>query len=354
VQPKIAQWGFSPVREDQCFYAKFNNNTLEAVLIVHVDDFLLGGTKEVVEATQKKICEAWQSTVQRDPTSYLGIEISRNREEGTITLKQSSHVKRILQKMNITEENSKISPMVANRFVRQPRTEPTNNAEALEHEQWMQQLVGALMYVVGTRPDIAFCVNQLSQMMKDEQRQLVSKIVNRLGRYLKGTIHKGVTYQRKHGLQLEASSDANWAGERGRSTTGFIVSIGTMPLLFKSHLQPIVALSVHEAELVAAAEAAQQVMGVRNILTSLRLCPSTPTPIFVDNKSTIDVIITGKRTDRTRHIEARWYYVVDQFENKTIDVHKIATENNKADGLTKALGPKQHQRWSRLLQLEDA
>jgi hypothetical protein len=123
--------------------------------------------------------------------------------------------------------------------------------------------------------------------------------------------------------------------------------------LSKSYLRPNTYRD-DEFHSVAAAEAAQQVMGVRNILTSLRLCPSTPTPIFVDNKSTIDVIITGKRTDRTRHIEARWYYVVDQFENKTIDVHKIATENNKADGLTKALGPKQHQRWSRLLQFADA
>ena len=123
-----------------------------------------------------------------------------------------------------------------------------------------------------------------------------------------------------------------------------------MPILFKAHLQPVVALSVHEAELVAAAETTQQIMGVRNILTSLNLPPSQATIINIDNKSTIDVIITGKRTDKTRHIQTRWYYTVDQYESGNVDVHKVPTLENKADGLTKALGPKEHQRWSRLLE----
>ena len=72
--------------------------------------------------------------------------------------------------------------------------------------------------------------------------------------------------------------------------------------------------------------------------------------LSIDNKSTIDVIITGKRTDRTRHIEARWYYVVDQCENKNIAVRKIPSEENKADGLTKVLGPMKHQKWINLVE----
>ena len=240
--------------------------------------------------------------------------------------------------------------MTETKFTKKPKTTPTTDKEDLKQEQWMQELVGSLLYVVGTRPDIAYCVNILSLMIRDELRELVSQLIKRLGRYLKGTEQKGLTYYRKHGLKIAAAADANWAGDKGRSTTGFIITMGNMPILYKAHLQPIVALSVHEAELVAAAEATQQVMGVRNILTSLHLSPPNPTIIDIDNKSVIDVIITGRRTDSTRHIETRWYYVADQYENKTIDVRKVSTEENKADGLTKALGPKKHVKWIKLLE----
>ena len=354
IQPKVAAWGFTPIREDQCFYARFCNGIIVAILIVHVDDFLLCGTDEVVAEVQKKIMEAWRSTCEINPKSYLGIEIVSDETGEWVTLRHTSHINKFLKKINIVHESAKNSPMTETKFKKKQKEGPTTDAMEKEQEQRMHEIVGTLLYIVGTRPDIAYIVNILSQMIKDEQKDLVAKLIHRLGRYLKGTLQKGLTYNRKNGLILEAAADANWTGDKGRSTTGFVITLGKMPIFFKSHLQKSVALSVHEAELVAASEAAQQVMGIRNILSSLHLTPLQPTTIDIDNKSTIDVIITGKRTDKTRHIEARHYFILEQYEKNNVDVRKVATENNKADGLTKALGPRKHQLWMKQLDKEDA
>jgi hypothetical protein len=74
-----------------------------------------------------------------------------------------------------------------------------------------RQLIGSLMYLVNTRPDICFAVNTLSQFMV-EPRRVHWIAAKHVLRYLRGTMEYGLRYVRSDGVQLQGYIDSNWAG----------------------------------------------------------------------------------------------------------------------------------------------
>jgi hypothetical protein len=91
-----------------------------------------------------------------------------------------------------------------------------------------RQLIGSLMYLVNTRPDLCFAVNTLSQFMVEPKRVhwVAAKHVLR---YLCGTIEFGLSYIQGNGVKLVGYSDADWAGNivNRKSTSGCVFSLGS-------------------------------------------------------------------------------------------------------------------------------
>ena len=90
-------------------------------------------------------------------------------------------------------------------------------------------------------------------------------------------------------LLLYAYVDSDWAGDIAtrRSTTGFILLLGGMPITWKSQLQPCVTLSSTEAEYVAACLCAQEVMWLRRLMEELGAKQVAPTTVYEDNDGCI-------------------------------------------------------------------
>ena len=90
------------------------------------------------------------------------------------------------------------------------------------------QLVGSLMYLVNTRPDICYAVNQLSQAMV-KPTKLFWKAGKHVLRYLRGTSKYGLWYKQKEGVKLHGFTDADWVGIPSdiKSTSEVIFSIGS-------------------------------------------------------------------------------------------------------------------------------
>uniref|UniRef100_A0A803KTZ2 Uncharacterized protein n=1 Tax=Chenopodium quinoa TaxID=63459 RepID=A0A803KTZ2_CHEQI len=85
-----------------------------------------------------------------------------------------------------------------------------------------QKLVGKLIYLSHTRPDLAYAVGVVSRFMHKPQKQHL-EAVYRILRYLKGTTGKGVIYKNHGHLDLHAFTDADWGADRGsrKSTSGY-------------------------------------------------------------------------------------------------------------------------------------
>ena len=91
-----------------------------------------------------------------------------------------------------------------------------------------RQLVGSLMYLVNTRPDIFYAVNQLSQAMVNPTK-IFWKVGKHVLRYLRDTTKYGLWYRWSGGVKLQGFTDANWEGNPSdrKRTSGGIFSIGS-------------------------------------------------------------------------------------------------------------------------------
>ena len=131
-------------------------------------------------------------------------------------------------------------------------------------------LIGSLMYLVNTRPNLCFAVNTLSQFMV-EPRSVHWLVAKHVLRYLSGTVDFGLDYTRSNGIRLVGFTDSDWAGSVAdrKSTYGCCFSLGSAALLQFSQKQKFVALSSAEAKYMAANQASCEVMWLRKLLVNL-------------------------------------------------------------------------------------
>lgn len=112
-----------------------------------------------------------------------------------------------------------------------------------------QRLVGRLIYLRYTRPDIVYAVSVVSQFMyrpSDEHMEAVYRIL----RYLKSCPGKGVLFERNENLEISGYTDADWAGDQTdrKSTSEYFMFVGNSLVSWRSKKQKVVARSSSEAE----------------------------------------------------------------------------------------------------------
>ena len=112
-----------------------------------------------------------------------------------------------------------------------------------------QRLVGRLIYLCHTRPDIAYAVSVVSRYMHDPRTGHL-EVVYQILRYLKGTPGKGLWFRANCHLNLEGYYDADWASSRDdrRSTSRYCVFVGGNLVSWRSKKQAAVSRSTAEAE----------------------------------------------------------------------------------------------------------
>ena len=124
-----------------------------------------------------------------------------------------------------------------------------------------RRLVGSLIYLTVTRPDISYVVHQVSQYMSVPQSTYYVAVL-RILRYLKGTFFHGLFYSAQSPLILRAFSDADWAGDPTdhRSTTGYCFLLGSSLISWRSKKQTHMTRSSTEAEYRALADTTSKLL----------------------------------------------------------------------------------------------
>jgi hypothetical protein len=174
-------------------------------------------------------------------------------------------------------------------------------------------LIGSLMYLaVATRPDIAYSVNKLAQYTS-EPRSKHWTAIKRIFRYLKGTKHHGIVYGGSPEVlddKLNFYCDADWASDHDRkSISGYVVTIAGGAVAWSSKKQATVAPSTPEAEYIAAAHVAKQVLWHRSLITEIGFDLITPSIIFSDNQSAISIAHHPEFHARTKHIDIATHFL---------------------------------------------
>ncbi|GJS16559.1 putative ribonuclease H-like domain-containing protein [Tanacetum coccineum] len=278
---------------------------------VYVDDIIFGSTKKsLCVEFEQMMHKRFQMSSMGELTFFLGLQVMQ-KDDG-IFISQDKYVADILKKFDFVTVKTASTPIETNKAL-------LKDEEAKDVDVHLyRSMIGSLMYLTASRPDIMFAVCACA-------------------RYLKGQPKLGLWYPMDSPFDLEAFSDSDYAGASldRKSTTGGCQFLGKRLISWQCKKQTIVANSTTEAEYVAAANCCGQVLWIQNQMLDYGF-NFMNTKIHIDNESTICIMKNLVFHSKTKHIEIRHHFIRDSYKKKLIQVIKIHTDHNVADLLTKA------------------
>jgi hypothetical protein len=303
-------------------------------VIVWVDDLLITGeSADFLNEVKMKLASEFEMTDLGEPSSMLGIALKRNRPARTIHLCQGAYLKRFLESEGLGNAKAAKTPMEVNIKLR--RVEPGCGLD----NSCYRQFIGTYLYaVIWTRPDLSFALGCLSQHLESPGEEHYVAL-ERLTRYICGTLDYGLTLGGAKQLRLQGYTDSDWASDVSdrKSYSGYLAKLGDGTINYHAKKQNMVTLSSTEAELVAVTEAAKDTVWLIRLLQDMGLELQTPIGISCDNQATVKLCYNPGQHSRTKHIEVRQYYVREQIDSRKLVVTWISGGANPADGFTKAL-----------------
>ena len=336
IDPELVALGFVPLKSDTCVYI-YRKNGVVIILTLYVDDLLLVGADiQVIESIKQKLMKRFKMTDMGDVSLVLGMQVTRDRQQKTITISQENYTRSILEKFGMAD----CKPVSTPGFGQELSTnQPEQTLLNEEETQRFQAITGSVMYLAQiTRYDVMYSTCQLARAMSKPSKVHMGAAKHLL-RYLAGTLDFSLVYK-KGGFKLTAFSDSNWGNnpDNGKSTSCYIMMFCKAPVSFRSGVQSLTAMSTMEAELVAAALAIKEAVFCSNMLIELGFGKEVEkVPLYIDNTATLHVIGNRAYSSRTKHIALRFFYIRELVSEGKMTIHYVSTEDNLADIGTKHL-----------------
>ncbi|PNX58518.1 hypothetical protein L195_g050950 [Trifolium pratense] len=194
------------------------------------------------------------------------------------------------------------------------------------------------MYLLATRPDLAFSVCLVARFM-ERPTEIHVAAVKRILRYVKGTVSYGLWFEKGKDDELVGWSDSDYAGDLDdrKSTSGYVFMVGSKAVSWCSKKQPIVTLSTTEAEFIAAANCACQAIWLSRILDHISSRKKDCITLYCDNSSTIKLSKNPVMHGRSKHIDVRFHFLRDLTKDGKIQLLHCSSFEQTADIMTKAL-----------------
>ncbi|XP_048137760.1 uncharacterized mitochondrial protein AtMg00810-like [Rhodamnia argentea] len=262
---------------------------------------------------------------------FLGLEIDRTKEG--LFLCQQKYARDLLEKFRMLDCKPISTPLDGNAKA------CADEGRELEDSTMYSQLVGSLIYLTITRPDIAFAVGVASRFMGKPRKPHLDA-AKRILRYVKKTFDFGLLYKRVSLGELVGYCDADFARDHytRRSTTGYSFNLGSTIVSWYSKRQPIVSLSTTEAEYRAATMAARESTWLVRLLDDLHQSIDYSTILFCDNLSAISLAENTVFHARTKHVEVHYHFLREKVLQGEIKMEYTKTGDQVADIFTKGLG----------------
>ncbi|GJN27583.1 hypothetical protein PR202_gb15614 [Eleusine coracana subsp. coracana] len=211
------------------------------------------------------------------------------------------------------------------------------DGELLPDPTRYRHIVGSLVYLGVTRPDISHVVHILSQFVS-APTQLHYTHLLRVLRYLRGTMSRRLFFSRSSSLQLRAYCDATWASDSSdrRSLSAFCVFLGGSLIAWKTKKQTAVFRSSAEAELRAMALVTAEVTWLRWLLEDFGVSVSMPTSLFSDSTGAISMALDPVKHELSKHVGVDAFYTRSQVQDGIVAPQYVPSEIQLADLFTKA------------------
>ncbi|WVZ03114.1 hypothetical protein V8G54_023920 [Vigna mungo] len=291
------------------------------VLLVYVDDIVVTGfDQDAISRIKQMLNSNFHMKELGHLNYFLGLEVHYHPEG--IFVNRHKYIQDLVQLAGLTNATPVDTPMEVNVKYRR------HEGELLDDPTQYRKLVGSLIYVTITRPDISYDVHTVSKFMQSP-RHFHFSAVQHIIKYFLGTSSRGLFFPGKSSLQLQAYNDADWAGclDTRRSTIGWCMFLGNAPISWKCKKQDSVSKSSTE---------------LCGLLTELGVSQAQPTPLHADNTSAIQIAANPVYHERTKHIEVDCHSIREAYDRRVITLPHVSTVVQIADIFTKSLPRQRH------------
>ncbi|CAI7867314.1 unnamed protein product [Closterium sp. NIES-53] len=316
--------GFAPSTSDPSLFLRTDTTLPPFYVLVYIDDLVFAtADTEALAHVKSELQKRHTCTDLGEPTSYLGLRITRDRAQRTITLTQSHMVHQVLQRFSFTYSSPLSTPLPTGHSLSAPPSD-----ESIESSGPYPELVGCLMYLVTcTRPDLVYPLSLLTRYVAlGRHRKVHWDAAKRVLRYLCSTSGMGLVLGGRARVVLTGHADASWVDDLAtlRSSQGYTFSLGSGFVSWRSTRSSSVLSSSCEAEIYAEAMAAQELHWLTYLLTDLGEAPRSP-PVLM------------------KHIALRYFLARELQQRGQLRLAYVASQANTAVVFTKALQPCGHQ-----------
>ncbi|KAM1494901.1 hypothetical protein ACFXTO_029686 [Malus domestica] len=329
----MKKFGYIQSHSDHTLFLKRQNGKLTA-LIIYVDDMIVtGDDQKEIQHLQKYLATEFEMKELGELGElkyFLGIEVARSKHG--IFLSQRKYVLDLLAETGMLDCKPVDTPIEQNhRLGLFPDQFPT-------HKERYQRLVGRLIYLSHTRPDIAYAISVVSQFMHSPSKAHMDA-VTRILRYLKMAHGRGLFFSKNDHLNVEGYTDADWAGSitDRRSTFGYFMFVGGNLVTWRSKKQKVVARSSAEAEFRGMSHGVCELLWLEKLLRDLGFKHKGAMKLHCDNKAAIEIAHNPVQHDRTKHVEIDRHFIKEKLDAGIIMFPFVRSEDQLADALTKAV-----------------
>ncbi|CAH1444382.1 unnamed protein product [Lactuca virosa] len=308
---KVKEFGFSRSEDESCVYVKASGS-------IEVKSWLgkCFAMKDLGEAAY-----------------ILGIRILRDRSKRLIGLSHSTYLDKVLNRFNMQNSKKEELPIQSN------------------------ARLSSIMYAMTcTRPDVAFALSMVSGYQGNPGKAHWTA-VNNILKYLRRTKDWVLTLGGSDDLRVLGYSDASFQTDRDnfRSQSGWVFTLNGGAISWKSSKQETVADSTCESEHIAASEAAEEAIWLKNFIGDLGVVPAIKEPIeiFCDIESAVALAKEPRDHGRSRHIDRKYHFIRHRIEEGLLVAKRVSSDENPADPLTKGLGRVKHLQHARRIGLKD-
>ncbi|XP_068645285.1 uncharacterized mitochondrial protein AtMg00810-like [Aristolochia californica] len=300
------------------------------VVLLYVDDMIVTGDDEAsITNLKQQLHSLFEMKDLRYLRYFLGIEVAYS-PEGYI-LSQSKYISKVISSARLIDDQIMDSPIELYH-----RLSPTDGDLLSDITQY-REVVGSLVYLTVTRPDISYAVHVVSQFASTPRTTHWTAVL-RILHYLRGTVHRGLLFSSTSDLVLTGYSDADWAGDPTdqKSTTGYCIFLGNSLVAWKSKKQSVVSCSSAVAEYRAMATTTAELIWFLRLLEELGFHQLSATPIFCDNQSAIQIAKNPVFHERTKHIEIECHFVRHHYLQGSLTLPQVSSTSQLADVFTKS------------------
>ncbi|CAI7928470.1 unnamed protein product [Closterium sp. NIES-54] len=314
-------------------------------VLVYIDDLVFATPDRHAMASMKEELQRRHTfTDLGELQRYLGLQITRDRAARTIMLTHSHMVEQILTRFCFPFSKVQPTPLAVDHGLTDPPLD-----KPFESSGPYPELVGCLMYLMTcTHPDLAYPLSILARFVAPGRyRPSHWYAAKRVAKYVASTSGMGLVLGGKQPVTLTGYSDSSWAddAESMPSTLGYCFSLGTGAVSWRLIRASSVSSSSCEAEVYAAAMAAQELRWLSFLLTDLGERPHSPPVLFADKMSGVLLCEEPPLVGKAKHIQLRYFLLREFQQCGQARVVRVVSEANTADIFTKALPLFAHQRF---------